>query len=732
MRCTAFGKCCERFRGIEPDNTVPPRRRLPVNDLNSAPNARSGTYLPHIDGLRAIAVIAVMIYHLRETWLPGGFSGVDVFFVISGFVVSLSVSHWSSGGISNFMGRFYARRLQRIVPALLACLLLTSLISVLVIPRAYLSSSNELTGLYAFFGLSNYFLAFNNETYFSPLAAFNPYIHTWSLGVEEQFYLLFPLLFFAWTRGGRWRTLSIALILVACLASLADAWHRPASNPTAAFYLITTRFWELGAGVLLFQGMQWFTRRQAGIVLRSIGEVTAWLFLGLLGWGLFDSVVGQFPFPGALIPIVATLGVLAGLHVSGARSILARGLGSSIPVYFGRRSYSLYLWHWPVYVVMRWTCGLDSIGLMLVAVAVTMFLAEASYRFVEIPLRYSERLRRWPRAGVVASGLALVVTTFAFSSSMTLVNAQLSLSTVTRHAGQWYALVLPRIDEVPDCFLMARNEGSGPTLASILSRGGCSGQQQTAPDLFALGDSHTIGYSTLLSEYVLRTGAEVTLYPNIGCTFASLQPGREVGQCPAQNQGELADIHKRAKAGDILFLASLRLNRLSNQDQTVVLADQWQGMATEPEAQGRDSASALLLAELGPLSDAGLRIVFEAPKPLFRSPPFRCSDWFNRGNPICAAGLSESRSAIETYRQPVVDSLARLAEGLGASIWDPLPVLCSKNRCESVRDQHPLFFDGDHLSSDGNRLLLPSFLAFIRSLPQARVHAQAMSASGGS
>ncbi len=190
--------------------------------------------MPHVDGLRALAVVAVMIYHLRESWLPGGFSGVDVFFVISGFVVSLSVSHWIGGGIGNFLGRFYARRLQRIVPALLACLVLTSLLSVLLIPRAWLSSSNELTGLYAFFGLSNYYLAFHNETYFSPLAAFNPYMHTWSLGVEEQFYLLFPLLFFAWTRGGRWRMLSIGLISLACLASLGDAWLRPASNPTAA------------------------------------------------------------------------------------------------------------------------------------------------------------------------------------------------------------------------------------------------------------------------------------------------------------------------------------------------------------------------------------------------------------------------------------------------------------------------------------------------------------------
>lgn len=703
-----------------------------MNDLKPAPTPRASTYLPYIDGLRAIAVVAVMIYHLRETWLPGGFSGVDVFFVISGFVVSLSVSHWSGGGISNFMGRFYARRLQRIVPALLVCLLLTSLVSVLVIPRAWLSSSNELTGLYAFFGLSNYFLAFHNETYFSPIAAFNPYMHTWSLGVEEQFYLLFPLLFFAWTRGGRWRALSTGLIALACLASLTDAWVRPTSNPTAAFYLITTRFWELGAGVLLFQSIERIGKRRTGSIPKNLGEIAAWLFLGLLGWGLLHSDVSQFPFPGAIIPIVATLGVLAGLHVSGTKSMLARGLGSSIPVYLGRRSYSLYLWHWPVYVVMRWTCGLDSVLAMIVAVTVTMLLAEGSYRIVELPLRYSERLRRWPRAGVVTSGLALVITTCALSASITLARAHLSLSTVTRHPDHWYAQVLGRIDEAPDCFLMARGEGSGPTLATIYSRGGCGKRTPTAPNVFALGDSHTIGYTTMLTEYVLRTGAQVTLYPNINCAFATLKPWPDAGECQVQNQAEVADIRKRAKAGDILFLAALRLDRLSNQDAMLNATNRWTMMETPQAGQGRDAASTQLLAELGPLSESGIRIVFEAPKPIFRSPPFRCSDWFNRGNPICAAGLSESRAAIEAYRQPVVDSLHRLAAGLGASVWDPLPTLCSKDRCESVRDQHPLFFDGDHLSADGNRLLLPSFVAFIGSLPEAKAHALAVSVPGGS
>ncbi|MBL0163303.1 MAG: acyltransferase [Xanthomonadales bacterium] len=699
-----------------------------MNDFKPASARRTSSYLPYIDGLRAIAVIAVMIYHLRETWVPGGFIGVDVFFVISGFVVSLSVSHWSGGNIGNFMGRFYARRVQRIVPALLACLLLTSVVSVLLIPRAWLSSSNELTGMYAFFGLSNYFLAFHNETYFSPIAAFNPYMHTWSLGVEEQFYLLFPLLFFAWTRGGRWRAVSTTLITLACLASLTDAWQRPTSDPTAAFYLITTRFWELAAGVLLFQGLQRFPDAQPGSISRNLSQLAALTSIGLLGWGLLHSDISQFPWPGAVVPIVATLGVLAFLHFSGETSTLARILGSAVPVYFGRRSYSLYLWHWPVYVVMRWTCGLDSSAAMIAAIAATMLLAEASYRFVELPLRYSERLRHWPRAGVVSAGLALVVTTSALSAAVTLARAHVSLSTVSRHPDHWYAQVLDRVDSMPGCFLMARDEGSGPTVASIYSRGGCSGRPQTAPDILALGDSHTLGYKTMLTEYVLHTGAQVTLYPNIGCTFASLKPWRDAGECQIQNQAEIGDIRERAKAGDVLFLASLRLDRLSNQDQILVAGDQWHGMATEQAEQDRLTATKQLIAMLEPLRDKGVQIVFEAPKPLFRSPAFRCSDWFNRINPICAAGLSESRAAIEAYRQPVVDSLVRLASALGGSVWDPLPILCTQDQVRIGAQSESIVFRWRSSERRRKSAAFPSFLAFIAALPERPAHGQPVGA----
>ena len=688
-----------------------------MSTSSTIPLGRS-EYLPYIDGLRAIAVLGVMAYHLHQPSMPGGFSGVDIFFVISGFVVSSSVGKWNSAGIGNFLGWFYARRLQRIVPALVTCLAVTSIVSMLVIPSAWLSSSNDLTGLFAFFGLSNYFLAFHNENYFSPTAAFNPYTHTWSLGVEEQFYLLFPLLFFAWTRGGRWRKLSSALIAVAIVASILDAWHRATSDALAAFYVITTRFWELGAGVLLFQCIQGVRGALQTPAYLRLNAIAAWLFLGLMGWGLWHSDIRQFPYPGAMVPVAATLGVLACLYVSGTRTLLSLGLGSRLPVYIGRRSYSLYLWHWPVYVIMRWTCGLDSIPLGIAAVSTTFVLAEASYRFVECPFRYSSRLRRWPRVGVITAGLALAVSGWALSSWTVVAKPSYSLSDVARRADHWYVGPTASVPDMAGCHLIASVETTGPVQRWIYSRGGCPGQPKISPDLFAIGDSHTIGYATMLTEFVLRTGATVVLYPNVGCTFASLQPEREGGACVSQNDAEVADIRDRSKPGDILFLAALRLNRLSNQDVTLHQASSWT-MQTPHAENGRKQAAAQLLTQLGPLVERGMHIVFEAPKPMFRAIPFRCADFFNAGNPACRSGLSESRAAIEAYRKPVLQALEGLAGQLGATLWDPLPVLCGPVDCEAMRDGNPLFFDGDHPSADGNRALYPSFMAALASLPAA-------------
>ena len=193
----------------------------------------SGGYVAGIDGLRALAVLSVLAYHTREVLLPGGFVGVDVFFVISGFVVTASVSHWPLDSLFGFQLRFYARRIIRIIPALLVCLLVTALVHSLVVPAVWLSNLAPKTANAAFFGFSNMVLAFNRDNYFSPTAVFNPFVHTWSLGVEEQFYLVFPFAFVLARRVLQRPALTFAAL---SLGSLATAAILQATELDYAFY----------------------------------------------------------------------------------------------------------------------------------------------------------------------------------------------------------------------------------------------------------------------------------------------------------------------------------------------------------------------------------------------------------------------------------------------------------------------------------------------------------------
>ena len=175
----------------------------------------------------------------------------------------------------------------------------------------------------------------------------------------------------------------------------------------------------------------------------------------------------------------------------------------------------------------------------------------------------------------------------------------------------------------------------------------------------------------------------------------------------------------QARAGDVLFLPGLRVPRLVEQyellDQQHVLA----AVRSEEAAAARKAEVYGAIAALKPLADRGVRIVLEAPKPVLPAPPFRCSDPFNRGNPICVNGMVVTRERMEALRAPALSSLQQVAQALpGASVWDPLPVLCTGVSCQPGQAGKPLYFDGDHLSGHGNRVLLPSF----RSHLAAEVH----------
>lgn len=676
------------------------------------PNTRSA-YFPYVDGLRAIAVIAVVIYHLNPRWLPGGFSGVDIFFVISGFIVSASVGAFNGRGILSFIGFFYARRLQRIGPALVACLLATALASAIFIPAAWLSGSNPKTGLFAFFGLSNFILAANDNNYFSPISEFNPYTHTWSLGVEEQFYFIFPLIFFAWICAPRWRLLSTATFVAALLASLFYSAWLGQTDKTEAFYMITSRFWQLAAGVLLFQAMT-FAGRRFDIAEQpspSWFTVGALISLGLLGYGFWISDASSFPFPGAAPSVIGALGLLGFLHGKGANNPIVKLLANRPVLFVGRISYSLYLWHWPVFVLFRWTVGIDSPLQRAVAATIAIVLAVASYYLIETPVRQLRIARRAPRYAVVTIGLVILGASAWIATQINDKQPWLSVSTITRNADDWYPYGSNTSPDLPGCVVHAAGQSIGTGVAITYTRHGCE-RPALGPRVFAIGDSHAIGYEAMYKGYVLASGAPVTVYNNGGCPFISLQPWRENTQhCKENAAAAVSHMLENIQSDDVLFLPSLRMPRFA--DQWVRFKDEEVSDAifSEWSKDARQKAVEEANAVLKQFQTKGVRLVLEAPKPVFRSPTFRCAETYNQTNSICSDGLEIDRSEIESLRKPALTALQEIATSYpGATLWDPFAVLCpSAERCSAIVDGRPLFFDGDHVSGYGNRLLVPSF-----------------------
>ena len=676
--------------------------------MDSAQSKPTYGYVPGIDGLRAYAVLAVIFYHFRNSLLPGGFCGVDVFFAISGYVVSRSLYGADTATFRHFTLGFYARRILRIYPGLLVCLLATGLLQVLFIPLSWLSTTSFKTALFAFFGASNFALIWFNDGYFSPRVEFNAYTHTWSLAVEEQFYLVYPAIFFIWrvSRPGSGRAAARVLLPLLLVASL--IWSAYESHVAAdhAYYLLPSRFWELAAGALLFQ----LHSRGALLPSSQAGRSAC------LGGGLFLIALGYvyadphaFPFPWAIAPVLGSLLVMAGAAgLSEAKPQLARLFESAAIVYVGRISYSLYLWHWPVAVLLRWTIGLEGALALGIGLMLTFAAGAASYRFIERPVRQSSYAAAQSDTFIVSRGMAVVGLAAVAGLASFLVQPYISLS-VTRDRLNWYHSNSPL--QIDWSKLLRHGDGAPVGQESM---------RASTPRLFVLGDSHAGAYATL--EQMLRDeqGMRVDVFMKEACPAAGLLAPTQ-GACARFVQDSLQQILASAAPGDMVLLASLRSERIGDQwrviDEFAVAREQ-----AGPEAARRREAAWQEADQIvSRLEQAGLKVIMDAPLPVFKAPPFRCSDWFNAANPICAKGMTIDKQFLQNLRQPVMDSLGRLAmRHPGLVVWDPLPLLCPGTQCSAFDGKVPIFFDCDHLSGHGNRLLYPSFanlLARIRGEP---------------
>lgn len=336
-------------------------------------------YRPEIDGLRAIAILPVVFYHAGVTWFSGGFVGVDVFFVISGYLITSIILGERQAGSFTLAG-FYGRRIRRIFPALFVMMGASYPIAwALLDPSAMQEFSGSVAASTIF--LANvYFLDVSG--YFATAAEFKPLLHNWSLSVEEQFYLLFPMaVLLSWRMGPRWQA---GLFLVLALASLGLAqWQIERGESARAFFLLYARFWELMTGVLV----AYWLASPRGAALRDSGRLRHGALVGVAL--ILAAVFGydsETAFPG-LAALLPCLGAALVIALANAQSLAGRILGWRPVVFVGLVSYSLYLWHVPLLVFTRIGTGRDDVWLLLGACAVAFGLACLSWRYVERPFR---------------------------------------------------------------------------------------------------------------------------------------------------------------------------------------------------------------------------------------------------------------------------------------------------------------------------------------------------------
>ena len=386
---------------------------LPRHDAGTPPEDRG--FRGDIQGLRALAVGLVVLYHLggHPLLAPGGFIGVDVFFVISGYVITGLLERERTGSPRDLLPGFYARRARRIIPAVTVLIVVTVLAS-----YHWLGTlrGNEVAGdgRWSSVFLANWYFIAQGTNYFKALVPPSPLLHLWSLAVEEQFYLVFPLLFLLLARLGgrqRWRQSVLGGVLALSAISLLLDLFETASSPTAAYFSPLTRAWELGLGAALALSAPTLRRLRPGIA----GSATWGGLLLIMGAALGFSASSTYPGWRALVPVVGAALVIGGGLASprwGAKILL----GTTIGLLGGEISYALYLWHYPIFTIAAQTSGgaLRASSRMLLLLASIAIAAGSTY-LLENPIRRSKRLLASSRRSITM-GLSLVAASLLLCS----------------------------------------------------------------------------------------------------------------------------------------------------------------------------------------------------------------------------------------------------------------------------------------------------------------------------
>ncbi|MEQ1497579.1 MAG: acyltransferase family protein [Novosphingobium sp.] len=612
-------------------------------------------YRRDIDGLRALAILPVLLFHTHVPGFSGGFVGVDVFFVISGYLITGIIAREIDAGQFSLV-RFYERRARRILPALLAMLaFVLAMASWLYLPGDF--EAVPKSALMALGFLSNLWF-FTSTGYFAGGAETMPLLHCWSLAVEEQFYIGFPLLLWGIARWcPRWR---VGAIAGAAAVSLGWAMLKAADSDGFAFYMLPPRAWELFAGSLLAVGALPDARP------RWLREALAGTGLALIFYAVFTySAATVFPGISAIPPV---LGAALLIHAAPGTGV-GRLLSSPVPVGIGLISYSLYLWHWPLIVFAEYARDEKLSGVwQLGVIAASVLAAWASWRWIERPFRSSQDFGQ--KRIFVWSGLGMAAIAIGAAALVPL--------------GGWPGRFPAEVAH----FTAAKSDFS-PKRADCLSdaigglRPECTlGARGAAPTALLWGDSHGVEFAWLLGQEYAAKGQ------------ALIQRTR--GSCPP-----LAGFDRAKDPGCAAFNADvLALLGKSPSITTVYLSALW----AQGEYRDDPGALARLDATIAAVTALGKRVVVIGPVP---PQPWNVprhlahAAAFGTADQAIGAPLSDYQRDTRWLTGAYPRWLAA-----GVRVIDPARALIDGKHSRIVKDGVPLYFDSHHLSLAGARAVL--------------------------
>lgn len=663
-------------------------------------------YRPEIDGLRAVAVIPVIFFHAGFSLFSGGFVGVDIFFVISGYLITtIIITEKEAGSFS--IRTFYERRARRILPALYLVTLCCIPFALIWMAPQQLKAFGKSVIAVALF-VSNV-LFWSESGYFTPAADEKPLLHTWSLGIEEQYYVVFPILMILLWRFGL-RNIAL-LILLSIVPSFMLAQVGSYRWPEATFYLIFSRSWELAIGALVAISML-----NPISVARPVRELLGFLGLGLIAYALF-FYSGRTPYPGAYA-LAPTIGAALIILFTNPQTIVGKALSIKLFVAIGLISYSAYLWHQPIFAFYRLVyIDRPSVGLLLALIFACFVLAYLTWRFVERPARYK------------LSGKSLAAG--AAFASVLVVGAGVLVA--SGHVGRTFSPVQIAQMSPVNGNKQLELETCPAVVDSAYDFRACSRHPELKGKAVLYGDSHAGAVYSELSDALAQHGIDLVLLRNANkmrfdceSLLGSFRYGKFVPAMKdwcAERTLEIARIANRLGAGN-LFVAlryTFRLFPATGSIDSLDYDNGEGGVGDESYRQyfvlGSDNAVSIAPNDKLVATRAAFkslidefkgRVTFIGPIP---EVGWRVEDR-NRSR-ILLFGSAEQTISTDYERFKLRNRLANdilqgVADHKKAIVVQPSDVFCNRflaDRCVAQVDAVPLYSDDDHLSLAGAKLL---------------------------